>query len=133
MPSRKRSHSEHDIQSDFVQKVRLLTKNKGAPLLFSIPNGIPVFADKATRCRVGAFFKREGLVAGVPDLYLARASHDGSFHGLFLETKTAQGRLSKEQRAVRRQLEAAGYRVEVYQSTCDGLEIVQEHLGVKIL
>jgi len=71
-------------------------------LLYSIPNGACKSPAAAQQ------FKREGLLAGVPDLFLAWPS--GGRHGLYIEMKRrAGGRVSPEQTETMAALSAAGY------------------------
>lgn len=61
----------------------------GLSLLHSVPNG--GFRNK----REAARLQGEGALAGVPDLHLPVARR--GFHGLYIEMKTAGGRVTKEQ------------------------------------
>lgn len=71
-------------------------------LLFHIPNGGSRHKAEAGR------FRAMGVKSGVPDLCLPVAR--GRWHGLFLELKrTKGGRVSPEQAAWIRELEAQGY------------------------
>lgn len=70
-------------------------------LLFHIPNGGKRNAREAER------FKRMGVKAGVPDLFLPVPR--GKFHGLFVELKSAKGKLSDYQRQWLSELAASGY------------------------
>jgi hypothetical protein len=77
-----------------------------AGVFFAIPNGGR--RDKVTAARL----KDEGVVAGVPDLFLA-VPHDGKA-GLWLEMKDAlRGTASKAQKHMHTELEAQGYAVAV--------------------
>lgn len=70
-------------------------------LLFAIPNG------GRRHIKVAADLKVEGVKAGVPDLFLPVAR--GEYHGLFIELKTTQGRLSAEQKRWLAALTEQGY------------------------
>ncbi len=71
-------------------------------LLFHIPNGGSRGKAEAGR------FRAMGVKSGVPDLFLPVAR--GPWHGLFVELKrTKGGRVSREQAAWIRELEAQGY------------------------
>ncbi|MCM1555770.1 MAG: VRR-NUC domain-containing protein [Bacteroides sp.] len=77
-------------------------------LLFHIPNG------GRRNAREAAFLKAEGVVAGVPDLFLA-AGRSGK-KGLFIEMKVGRNTETENQKRVRSQLEEAGYLCEVARS-----------------
>lgn len=86
--------SEHAEQTAFVQWFRL---QYPGVLIFAIPNGGA--RNKATAGKL----KAEGVLAGVPDLFIPRWR-------LFVEMKRkAHGRVSPEQAEVMRALGAAGY------------------------
>lgn len=80
-------------------------------LIFAIPNG------GARDVVTGAVLKAEGVVAGVPDLFLA--SRQCGRGGLWIEMKTETGRVSEAQKDIHGRLVAAGYAVEVCR-TFDG-------------
>ena len=84
-------------------------------LLFHIPNG----ADRHPA--VAAKLKRQGVKAGVPDLFLPVAR--GGFHGLWVEMKRQKGgRLSDEQKAWMDALNAEHYlavRADGAEAACD--------------
>lgn len=61
--------------------------------------------------REAARFKRMGVKAGVPDLFLPVPR--GGCHGLFIELKAPYGRLSDYQRGWLESLKASGYAVSV--------------------
>lgn len=73
--------------------------------LFAIPNG------GWRHPRTAARLRAEGVQAGLPDLCLP-AAHGGAF-GLFLEMKSARGRVTPAQAAWHTALRAAGYAVVV--------------------
>ena len=84
-------------------------------LLFHIPNG----ADRHPA--VAAKLKKQGVKAGVPDLFLPVAR--GGFHGLWVEMKRQKGgRLSDEQKAWIEALTAEKYlavRADGAEAACD--------------
>lgn len=85
-------------------------------LLFHIPNGGKRNAREAAR------FKQMGVKPGVPDIFLPIAR--GRFHGLFIEMKSPNGRLSDNQRKWLETLNRKGYACCV----CFGFEEAQNDI-----
>jgi hypothetical protein len=83
-------------------------------LIFAIPNG-------GGRSKAqGAKLKAEGVVPGVPDLFVPEWA-------LFVEMKTAKnGRLSKPQKEIIPQLEKCGYRVIIGYGVDDAIKQLKE-------
>lgn len=79
--------------------------------------------------RYGARLKREGMTKGFPDLGVFFPS--GGFHGLFIEFKTAKGRLSPEQKEVMANLEAQGYKCVVCKSLQEGIDATKDYFSSK--
>lgn len=87
--------------------------------LFAIPNGGHRSPTEGKR------LKDEGVVAGIPDLFLA----DGN-PGLFIEMKEpGKGRLSKEQKEIIPTLQTAGYPVVICFGYEDAKKAITEYLG----
>ena len=80
-------YRESKIQQAIVKYAKLARLD-----VFSIPNGADVPASNRIR------LKSEGLLPGVPDLFFPVPSKN--FHGLFMEVKAENGRLSKEQKGM---------------------------------
>ena len=114
--------SESQEQAQFVAYWRAMGQRL-APnvVLASIPNG------GARSAVTGARLKREGVVAGMPDMVLlcARCGR----HGLFIEMKTARGRVSESQRNLFPLLEAQGYGVAVCHGWREAAETVEAYLA----
>lgn len=90
-------------------------------LLFAIPNGGQRSITEAVR------LKAEGVLAGVPDLFIARAS--GTMHGLFIEMKRAKGgKVSAKQQAVMLTLSQEGYAVMVAHGCDEAWPFVKQYL-----
>ena len=87
---------------------------------FAIPNGGR--RDAVT----GSRLKAEGVKAGVPDIFLAKSA--SGKHGLFIEMKTARGRVSESQRNLFPLLEAQGYGVAVCRGWREAAEAVTAYL-----
>jgi hypothetical protein len=90
--------TEHRMQAAFCKWLRA----KGV-FHFAIPNG------GARNAITGKRLKDEGVLAGVPDLFLPGLR-------LFIEMKAPNGRLTAAQKECHRMLEGCGYRVAVCRS-----------------
>lgn len=77
-------------------------------VVYAIPNG------GKRNAVTGAILKAEGVLAGVADLFVARAC--GSYHGLYVEMKTEGGRQSESQRAFESAVVREGYGYAVCRS-----------------
>ena len=118
--SRKASASEHDLQVSCVRWFRLEFPEY-ASLLMAIPNG-------GRRDYVAAAkLKAEGVVPGVPDLFLAVPS--GGWHGLWVEMKNGKaGEVSPAQREMHEKLRAQGYAVDVCRTFEDFVMTLRDYL-----
>jgi hypothetical protein len=81
--------------------------------VFHIPNG------GQRSMREGMRFKAIGVVAGIPDLFIPAIL-------LWLEVKTAKGRLSPAQRKIHQTLTAIGHRVAVVRSVDEALKEIDD-------
>ena len=81
-------NEEHLEQCAFFDWLRLVYP-KIYKITFAIPNGGQRNIITAAR------LKKEGVKAGVPDIFVPQAR--GVWHGLFIEMKSKKGRLSKFQ------------------------------------
>jgi len=77
--------------------------------------------------REGAKKKKMGYLKGWPDLFIAAARK--RYYGLFIELKTQDGSLSKEQRAVIDELEFQGYKAVVCRSIDEAIEIIDKYFN----
>ncbi len=68
----------------------------------------------------GARFKREGVLAGVSDIFLPIAK--GGYHGLYIEMKAKNGRLSPSQKWWIEEVTKQGYLAKV----CFGWEMAKD-------
>jgi hypothetical protein len=112
---------EHGVQSAVVQWATL---SQGLypdlKLLYAIPNGghrHPAVAVK---------MKAEGVKPGIPDLHLPVAR--GGYLSLYVEMKTKDGSVSKDQRDVHAGLRAAGHLVQVCKSIEAGVQALKDYL-----
>lgn len=89
-------------------------------LMFAIPNG------GARNAATGAVLKREGVKAGVPDIFLPWPSCGR--HGLFVEMKKPGGSVRGNQKAWQRELVEAGYEAVVCYGWDDAREVITRYL-----
>lgn len=97
-------------------------------LLFAIPNGLPIF-DKELRVKIYNRLNKEGLKAGVPDLFLAVPK--SIYHGLFIEIKSGEDRLRKNQFDMIQLLTAQGYKCIVINNLNDFINEINSYLSKK--
>lgn len=89
-------------------------------LLFHIPNQSP------GGVKYRANNKRMGVRSGTPDYLLAVPRHGK--HGLFIEMKAADGRLSPEQKVAQEKLANEGYMVITCYSTDSARSEIESYL-----
>ena len=93
-----------------------------AALMFAVPNG------GARSAVTGARLKAEGVLAGVPDVFLAYPA--GGLHGLFIEMKRQKGgTTSAAQKIVGELLSRAGYGVAVCHGWQDAKGCIEQYLA----
>ena len=112
--------TEHSMQVKVVQYVRTFFPEV---LILSIPNG----AGTTAKNRLALY--AEGLLPGVPDLFIAEA-HNG-FNGLWIEMKTDTGVESPAQKRIRKQLENNNYLCYVARSEVTAINIIEDYLHNK--
>lgn len=122
-PRKKRSNEESRMQQAVIKWWALKCREFGVPecLLFAIPNGAR--RDKV----VGAILKKEGVRAGVPDLFLAVPKK--GWAGMFIEMKTPSGVLSAEQEAFLSAATLRGYDVACCRSFGSAVFQIERYLG----
>ena len=108
---------EHSIQVKLIQYIKTFYPNI---LIFSIPNG----ANTTAINRVNLV--KEGLLTGVPDLFIAH--HNNDYHGLFIEMKREKGVVSPSQKKVMEQLTKNGYQCVVCKSVEESKEAIMKYL-----
>ena len=116
--------SEDTIQAQVIAWANLQAKKyPELTRLFHVPNG-------GTRHMLEAVkLKRQGVRAGVPDLFLPVPRYGRP--GLWIEMKTADGKLSASQKDWGAFLIAVGYRVEVCRSFDQARAVLLEYLDPK--
>jgi hypothetical protein len=108
--------TEHDIQAALFDWAELASARYPAlKLMFAIPNGgkREKRQDKKGRwfSPIAIKLKKEGVKAGIPDIFLPSAR--GGSHGLFIEMKAPDGKVTPNQKRVHQKLREAGYAVIV--------------------
>ncbi len=116
--------TEHEEQVRVCQWWALYAAQHKIPecLLFAIPNG----ANKSLAS--AAKFKREGLRAGSPDLFLAIARQ--TFHGMAIEMKrTKGGVLSQKQSDVLLALSCQRYNTQICKGADEAIAAITRYLS----
>jgi len=93
--------------------------------LWSVPNG------GRRDARTGAMMKKEGALAGVPDLVLC--DPDARTLPMFIELKLPKGKQSKSQKEFEQAYTEAGYLYVVIRSLDEFVECVTLYLGHKMV
>lgn len=107
-------------------KLPLLNDSRLNEYMFAIPNGGRRNAKEAAR------LKKQGVLAGVPDLMLPIPSN--GFHGLFIELKrpkhgtSPKGVVSKNQKEMLSKLSVCGYKSIVAYGWLDAKHAIVEYL-----
>jgi hypothetical protein len=117
------NHAESRLQSACVTWFRLQYPHY-ASHLFAIGNGVP------NNVRQGVIRKREGAVKGVADLMLMVPS--GNLHGIFIEMKTPEGKLSADQKAFQTRATDAGYVYCICRSLEQFMAVMRVYLAVTV-
>lgn len=109
--------SEDEEQEAVVNYCRL----RSIPIVH-IPN------ESKRSAAYGAKLKRMGLSPGFPDLFIPQA-RNGS-HGLFIELKTATGKVSKEQKEWLALLREEGYTAYICRGFNSAVAAINEYLNI---
>lgn len=118
--------SESQIQIATVAWWRQACAGFGVPehLLFSVPNG-------GWRDPKGMhFLKLEGLRPGVCDIFLSVAR--GPYHGLYLEFKTAVGKVRSAQADFMADAGSEGYATYIPRSSEDAIKTISDYLQCRL-
>jgi hypothetical protein len=115
-------HIESSIQINCVKWFKLQYPHI---LIAAIPNG------GARSPITGAILKAEGVLAGMPDLFIAIAH--GCYHGLFIEMKKdSKSKPKKNQSEVHENLKSELYRVSICCSFDEFKNIVTNYLEIGV-
>lgn len=107
---------EHSIQVACVNWFRYRYPNH---LIYSIPNG------GKRNAIVAAKLKAEGVLAGVPDLFVPVARN--GWHGLYIEMKAGKNKPTEAQNNVMATLSGQGYKCEVCRSLEEFTMVVEAY------
>jgi hypothetical protein len=112
--------TEHEHQVSFINWFK---REYPDTIIYAIPNG-------GKRGKLTAFnLKLEGVLAGVPDLFIAKPV--SPYAGLYIEMKEpTKGKLGKDQKVVIAQLNDAGYKVEVCYGADEAKKVVDEYFSL---
>lgn len=113
--------TEHDHQKIIIKWASTIP---ALDTLFAVPNG------SLRNLEVAIKLKAEGVKKGVPDMMLPLPSHDGKFHGLFIELKTETGKASKEQKEWIEKLNNNGYLAKVCFGYKDAIDTLKNYAGL---
>lgn len=94
-------------------------------LLHCSLSGVPMTPAQAKRA------KAQGMRPGIPDLCLPVPV--GPYHGLYIEMKTEDGRLSEDQKDVTERLALNGYKVVVAYNPCEAKEAIRRYYNTETI
>lgn len=123
---KKRKNDEWRLQYEVFRWWR--DSDFGVPhhLFFHVPNGTVLGGDKWTRGIRARMLKLTGMENGVADCFLSVPR--GTWHGFYIEFKSATGVLREEQKAFLKSVEAQGYLTAVIRSLEDAQKMITEYL-----
>jgi hypothetical protein len=113
--------AEHNLQKACVQWFRFNYPSMKY-LLFAIPNG------GLRNIRVATKLKAEGVVAGVPDLFLAIPNQEAN--GLFIEMKAGKNQLTEAQKYMIGELQGQGYQCKVCRDFDHFMQIIKNYMEI---
>jgi len=111
--------SEHQIQSAFFELLRV-KYNFLEVFAFAIPNG------GHRHISVAKKLKKEGVKAGVSDVFIAFPY--GSKHGLWIEFKAGNNKMTEQQAAFSNRMLAVGYDFALCYSIDDAIIAIDRYL-----
>ena len=119
MKNKNPTPTEHEEQVTLFTWFRM---RYAGMLMYAIPNG------GARSSITGARLRDEGVLAGVPDIFLPCPS--GGKHGLYIEMKRQKGgRVSAPQKAVMQALRMQGYEVAVCHGWQEARDYIEQYLA----
>lgn len=121
--------SEHDEQCATVSWFKWQYPKFNKHIL-SIPNGAHLAGDSRVRAIQMAKLKAEGLLAGAPDLFLLVPV--GGYHGMFIEMKSKNGKVSEDQSEFMGVAQLIGYFCVVCFSFEEAKNAITSYLGSRV-
>jgi hypothetical protein len=123
---RTRATTEHDEQKKLIHIIRneLAPKYPILRWLYSVPNGLRLHPAITTQ------MINEGAKAGIPDLFLPVRS--GKYSGLYIEMKSAKGKLSEQQKDFKIFVESQGFKVVVPRSCHEALNEISHYCRIEL-
>lgn len=117
---RRITHPEGTIQEQAVSAFRKL-----------YPGVIlTAFTQRAMTLIQRVIYKRQGYMAGTPDVIILAAR--GGYHGLLLEFKSAKGKQSPEQKEFEDMAKWAGYAYHVVNSVQSAVDVMTDYMNMEI-
>ena len=122
---RTRATTEHDEQKRLIHIIRneLAPKYPILRWLYSVPNGLKLHPAITTQ------MLNEGAKAGIPDLFLPVRS--ANYSGLYIEMKSAKGRLTEQQKQFKIFAESQGFKLIVPRSCDEALKEILNYCGIQ--
>jgi hypothetical protein len=130
---RKKRLSEHSEQVALFQWAKVNeSRHPQLSLMFAVPNG------GLRHVRVAVKLKKEGVKAGVPDIFLPIPKQkttygfgEGWHHGLWIEMKYGDNKPTKEQKKWLTNLEQEEYATAVCYTFEEAKKVIIDYLGIE--
>lgn len=114
------NQEEHKIQKAFFEIVKIVSKKKKHyALIHAIPNG------GARDAVTGARLKAEGVLSGVPDVFVPFAR--GGFHGMYIEFKANKRKMTDNQVWFAENVRKLGYAHHVVFSARAAFDLLENY------
>ena len=128
-PRKKIDNEESRIQKTCIKWFDLQYPQY-SQILFAIPNG------GKRNVVTASIMKKEGVRRRVLDIFFAKEKIRtlsgvicNEYYGLFIEIKTKEGKLSKEQKEFIKKVEAERFKCEICRSLDEFIKIINEYLN----